>query len=111
MMQSRPVFLSGKVVMEDGTPPPDAVTIERVCGGSVRPEGYTDSKGRFSFQLGQNQGMMADASMSSADTDVLESLAEAAPQVWAWAAAAVSASAISRDVNFAPISPASVRKA
>ena len=68
MMQSRPVFLSGKVVMEDGTPPPDAVTIERVCGGSVRPEGYTDSKGRFSFQLGQNQGMMADASMSSADT-------------------------------------------
>ena len=68
MMQNRPVFLSGKVVMEDGTPPPDAVTIERVCGGSVRPEAYTDSKGRFSFQLGQNQGMMADASMSSADT-------------------------------------------
>ena len=33
MMQNRPVFLSGKVVMEDGTPPPDAVIIERVCGG------------------------------------------------------------------------------
>jgi tetratricopeptide (TPR) repeat protein len=62
----RPVFLSGKVVMDDGTPPPDPVVIERVCGAVVRPEGYTDTKGRFSFQLGQNQGMMADASMSSA---------------------------------------------
>lgn len=68
-MQNRPIFLSGKVVMDDGTPPPDSVTIERVCGSTVRPEAYTDSKGRFSFQLGQNQHMMADASMGSlADT-------------------------------------------
>jgi len=36
--------------------------IERVCGGSVRPEGYTDSKGRFSFQLGQNSQFIPDAS-------------------------------------------------
>jgi tetratricopeptide (TPR) repeat protein len=64
-MQNRPVFLSGKVVMDDGTPPPESVVIERVCGASVRPEAYTDSKGRFSFQLGQNQHMMADASTSS----------------------------------------------
>src|SRR5687767_9674838 len=51
-MQNRPVFLSGKVVMDDGTPPPDSVVIERVCGSVVRPEAHTDSKGRFSFQLG-----------------------------------------------------------
>jgi tetratricopeptide (TPR) repeat protein len=63
----RPIFLSGKVVMEDGTPPPDSVTIERVCNGIARPEAYTDSKGRFSFQLGQNLGVMQDASVSSAD--------------------------------------------
>ena len=62
----RPIFLSGKVMMEDGGPPPDPVTIERVCHGVVRPEGYTDSKGRFSFQLGQNAHMMPDASVSSA---------------------------------------------
>ncbi len=61
----RPIFLSGKVVMEDGTSPPEPVTIERICNGNPRPEGYTDSKGRFSFQLGQNLGMMADASVSS----------------------------------------------
>ena len=62
---SDPVFLSGKVVMDDGTPPPEPVVIERVCGAVVRPEGYSDTKGRFNFQLGQNQGMMPDASMSS----------------------------------------------
>src|SRR5512140_3249227 len=44
---TRPIFLSGKVVLEDGTPPPDSVMIQRVCGSVVRPEGYTDSKGRF----------------------------------------------------------------
>lgn len=62
----RPIFLSGKVVLQDGTPPPDSVTIERVCNGIARPEAYTDSKGRFSFQLGQNVGVLQDASVSSA---------------------------------------------
>lgn len=58
----RPIFISGKVMLEDGTPPPDTVVIERVCGGIARPEGYTDSKGRFSFEVGRNQGMFNDAS-------------------------------------------------
>jgi tetratricopeptide (TPR) repeat protein len=61
----RPIFLSGKVMLEDGTPPPDPVTIERICNGNARAEAYTDSKGRFSFQLGQNMAVMQDASMSS----------------------------------------------
>jgi len=62
----RPVFLSGKVVLEDGTAPPEPVIIERVCNGQPRPEAYTDSKGRFSFQLGQNTTLIADASVNSA---------------------------------------------
>jgi hypothetical protein len=61
----RPIFLSGKVVMDDGTPPPESVVIERVCGGNPRPEAWTDSKGHFSFQLGQNTAMMADASVGN----------------------------------------------
>ncbi len=61
--ESRPIFLSGKVMMDDGTPPPESVVIERVCNGTPRPEAYTDSKGRFSFQLGQNTSVMADASV------------------------------------------------
>jgi tetratricopeptide (TPR) repeat protein len=57
------ILLSGKVVLEDGTPPQDFVVIERICNGIGRPEGYTDSKGRFSFQLGQNKLLMAEASI------------------------------------------------
>jgi tetratricopeptide (TPR) repeat protein len=77
----RPIFLSGKVVLEDGTPPPDPVGIERVCNGVVRPEGYTDSKGRFSIQLGQNSLAFTNASVASsavirdlADCDLRASL-------------------------------------
>lgn len=63
-----PVFLSGRVMVDDGTPAPPQTVIERVCnGGQPRPEGYTDSKGRFSIQLGANMGMLADASVSNAD--------------------------------------------
>ncbi len=62
----RPIFLSGRVVLEDGTPPPEPVVIERICNGQPRPEAYTDSRGRFSFQLGQNTTLMADASVNSA---------------------------------------------
>lgn len=65
MQQNRPIFLSGKVMLEDGTPPPDSVVIERVCNGSVRPEGYTNSKGHFNIELGRNNTIMADASTST----------------------------------------------
>lgn len=64
LQQSRPIFISGKVMLEDGTPPPESVTIERICNGIARPEGYTNAKGQFSFELGRNTGMMADASTS-----------------------------------------------
>lgn len=66
-MEQRPIFLSGKVMLEDGMPPPEPVTIERMCNGQVRPEAYTDSKGHFSFQLGQTGNVLMDASVSSAD--------------------------------------------
>src|SRR5689334_11641393 len=62
----RPIFLSGKVMFDDGSQPTMDVRIERVCSGTPHVEGHTDSKGRFSFQLGQNQGMDMDASDSSA---------------------------------------------
>ena len=49
-------------MLDDGTPPPDPVTIERVCNGSPRAQAYTDQKGRFSFQIGQTAGVLQDAS-------------------------------------------------
>ena len=51
-MGSRPMFLSGKVVVDDGTPLTDAAMIQTICRGNIRDEGYTDSKGTFSVQLG-----------------------------------------------------------
>ena len=63
----RPIFLSGKVMLADGNPPGEPVTIVRDCWGQRRPETYTDSKGRFSFQLGaRNSVAFADASTSPA---------------------------------------------
>ncbi len=63
--QVGPIFLSGKVVMENGGPPPEKVTIERVCNGRARREGYTDSSGSFSFQLGAMPTAFQDASTST----------------------------------------------
>src|SRR5579872_1201027 len=65
---NRGLYLSGKVQMDDGTAPPQSIVIERVCGGYRKAEGYTDSKGRFSFQLGQEQGITEDASYSDLNT-------------------------------------------
>ena len=60
--------MSGRVTLEDGTPPPDHVAIERVCNGQVRREGYTDSRGNFGFQLGAEATALQDASVGAFDT-------------------------------------------
>ncbi len=59
-----PIFLSGRVMFDNGMPSDRDIRIERVCNGSVHVEGHPDSKGRFSFQLGQSSGMDIDASDS-----------------------------------------------
>lgn len=60
----RPVFLSGKVVMEDGTPPPEFVAIQLVCRATQRSVGYTDPKGGFAVDVNdrRNAATFADAS-------------------------------------------------
>jgi hypothetical protein len=60
----RPLFLAGKVIMEDGTAPPESVVIQLVCRSSPRSIGRTDSKGSFSIDLNNRAAMMtmADAS-------------------------------------------------
>jgi tetratricopeptide (TPR) repeat protein len=62
--QTRPMVLMGKVVMEDGTPPPDPVVIQLVCHGMPRSIAYTDGKGHFSADLNSPtaRAMFADAS-------------------------------------------------
>jgi tetratricopeptide (TPR) repeat protein len=65
-LNTRGAFFFGKVVMPDGTAPPSGVIIERVCNGSAHPQAYTDSRGDFSFQVGQTQDMLPDASVDHA---------------------------------------------
>lgn len=62
----RSVFIAGKVVIQGGGASPDHVAIERECNGTIRHEGYTDSKGEFQFELGRNQ-QERDASQSDSD--------------------------------------------
>lgn len=58
----QPIFLSGRVMVEDGTPPSEQAVIQTVCNGMPHSEGYTDSKGYFSVELGSNRGVIQDAS-------------------------------------------------
>jgi tetratricopeptide (TPR) repeat protein len=51
-------------MLEDGTVPPGHVTIERVCGATIRVEANADLRGYFSFQLGAaNADVFPDASV------------------------------------------------
>jgi tetratricopeptide (TPR) repeat protein len=58
---SRPIDISGKVAIEDGSAGIQNVTIERVCSGISKTVAYTDSKGRFGFQWGDRNMIVTDA--------------------------------------------------
>jgi lipoprotein NlpI len=64
-----PVPITGRVMVDDGGPPPETAVIERVCNGVSRAEGYTDHKGYFSIDLGMDREVMQDASMSGKPFD------------------------------------------
>jgi len=59
---SRPIYISGKVVIEDGSAVPQNVTIERVCSGIAKTVAYSDSNGRFSFPWNDRSMIVSDAS-------------------------------------------------
>ena len=65
-----PVSISGRVMVDDGAPPPETVVIERVCSGNARAEGYTDRKGYFSIDLGADRGGWQDASSGGNFNDI-----------------------------------------
>jgi Tfp pilus assembly protein PilF len=73
----RSVFISGKVVLQGGGPT-GRIAIERICGGMVRREGYTNSKGNFQFELGRNS-MERDASQADSDRMVTNKNARVPP--------------------------------
>jgi len=46
------IFLTGKVVVDDGTALTESALIQSICRGQKRTETHTDSHGSFSFQFG-----------------------------------------------------------
>lgn len=62
---ARPIYISGKVVMEDGSVTPQNVAIERVCSGISKTVAYTDVHGRFEFRWGDSNMIVTDASNAS----------------------------------------------
>ena len=63
----RPIYISGTVMLSDGSPLNERAKIERVCNGVSHVEAETDKKGRFSFQVGQSLEL-PDASVGSDTT-------------------------------------------
>jgi tetratricopeptide (TPR) repeat protein len=59
----RSVFLSGRVMLDDGTVPQERPAIERVCNGRVRRETHADAQGQFGFQLGAEARDFQDATV------------------------------------------------
>jgi Tfp pilus assembly protein PilF len=59
-----PIYLTGRVAIDDGSALPGPVTIERVCNGATHTEGYTDLKGTFGIQFGNEAGVFQDAADS-----------------------------------------------
>ncbi len=57
-----PMYVSGRVMLDDGTAPTESVVIETVCNGIAHGQGYTDSKGYFNVELGNRHNMIQDAS-------------------------------------------------
>jgi tetratricopeptide (TPR) repeat protein len=65
------MYVMGRVIMDDGAPPPSGVSIIRVCSGTTRTMGYTTGKGDFSFDMNH-----ADASFQDASTPGTMSLSD-----------------------------------
>jgi len=66
--RQRPLFLSGKVILDDGREPGQPVRVELICQGTVMRQEYASSSGAFSLELnrggGQNSLQPIDASVS-----------------------------------------------
>ncbi len=64
------IFISGQVVLDDGTELTEPAVIQTICRGQRRSQTYSNSRGYFSFQFGDSRSAesaaISDASSSSA---------------------------------------------
>src|SRR5262249_36392649 len=64
------LFLTGKVVIDDGTVVTEPVAIQSICRGQKHTEAYTDSRGSFSFQFGSRTTTTAAGLGGDADSSL-----------------------------------------
>jgi tetratricopeptide (TPR) repeat protein len=76
------IFLSGKVVLSDGTPPSEPAAIQTVCNGRKRTETYTDSRGYFSFQFGTQNPNTTAAGIDDVDSSFGDNMSRANQRDW-----------------------------
>ncbi len=69
--QPRILTLSGRVVQEDGTPPPPPIQVELACNSRVIQVAQTRAEGSFHFRLGEER-RASDLSASTSGPDSLE---------------------------------------
>ena len=55
LAQENAVVLSGAVMLNDSSPPPASVLVQRTCRGHIESESWTDSQGNYSFKVGRSQ--------------------------------------------------------
>jgi tetratricopeptide (TPR) repeat protein len=60
----RPIFLSGIVMMDDGSRLPGSVEIQSICGTFRRTMGHSSSSGSFGFQWSSTSSAFGDASQA-----------------------------------------------
>jgi hypothetical protein len=73
--RQRPMFLTGKVLLDDGEPPGPRTKVELICQGSVVRQEYISQSGNFSIEIagGQGESRTMDASVSSSSSSRLGS--------------------------------------
>jgi tetratricopeptide (TPR) repeat protein len=54
LTQENAIVLSGTVVLNDSSPPPTSVLVQRTCRGHIESESWTDSQGHYSFKVGRS---------------------------------------------------------
>lgn len=76
------IFLSGKVVLSDGTTPGEPAAIQTLCRGRKHTETYTDSHGFFSFQFGTSTPSTAAAGIDDVDSSFGDPMSRGNSRDW-----------------------------
>jgi tetratricopeptide (TPR) repeat protein len=54
LTQENAIVLWGAVMLNDSSPPPTSVLVQRICRGHIDSESWTDSQGHYSFKVGRS---------------------------------------------------------